>query len=164
MNNKIIKKPEEDPVQLAVYDSSGVRVDEDNIVWINHVDDDTTSSHSFTIKMDPETIQELSDIQYVVETSPFKEPVPSPTPHNIERSSFISSSKCNGRRSHARGNNGSVIYKLVMNDTQKQNNSILAEIVAGYSEYHGAVTLTPRVIFKRKESEIDATTSQGGEL
>ena len=158
MNNKIIKAPEEDPVQLAVYDSSGVRVDEDNIVWINHVDDDTTSSHSFTIKMDSETIKELSDIQYVVETSPFKEPVPSPTPANIERSSFISASKCNGRRSHARGKNGSVVYKLVLNDTQ--NDNILAEIVAGYSEYHGAVTLTPRIIFKRKESEIDAT-SQG---
>jgi len=158
MNNKIIKAPEEDPVQLAVYDSSGVRVDEDNIVWINHVDDDTTSSHSFTIKMDSETIKELSDIQYVVETSPFKEPVPSPTPTNIERSSFISASMCNGRRSHARGKNGYAVYKLVLNDTQ--NDSILAEIVAGYSEYHGAVTLTPRIIFKRKESEIDAT-SQG---
>ena len=161
MNNKIIKAPEEDPVQLAVYDSSGVRVDEDNIVWIDHVEDDTTSSHSFTIKMDSETIKDVSDIQYVVETSPFKEPVPSPTPttYDIERSSFISASMCNGRRSHARGKNGSVVYKLVLNDTQ--NDSILAEIVAGYSEYHGAVTLTPRVSFKRKKTEINATTSQG---
>ena len=162
MNNKITKAPEEDPVQLSVYDSSGIRVDEDNIVWVNNVDDDILL---FTIKMDLETIKELSDIQYVVETSPFKEPVPSPTPTNdIERSSFISASMCNGRRSHARGKNGSVVYKLVMNDNQKQNNNILAEIVAGYSEYHGAVTLTPRIIFKRKESEINATTSQGGEL
>ena len=56
---------------------------------------------------------------------------------------------CDGQRAHARGKASYVNYEYTTNKTQ--------EIVAGWSEYHGRVTLTPKVTFKRKE---DDTISQ----
>jgi hypothetical protein len=52
-------------------------------------------------------------------------------------------------RAHARGKASYVNYEYTTNKAQ--------EIVAGWSEYHGRVTLTPKVTFKRKE---DDTISQ----
>lgn len=48
--------------------------------------------------------------------------------------------------------------------TTKKHDDILAEIVAGWSEYHGVVTLTPRVVFKIRDettNDADAIGSQG---
>lgn len=202
MNNKVNRSPAEEPVRLAVYDASGSRVDvpseevEDggSIVWIDPSDDGPSSIY-FTIRMDSETTSDMSDLQYVVETSPFEgmssspkapphgspsnrsRPAPSPMtptipiPVKVSESSFVKASGgggilCDGMRGHARGKNGSVNYELVTTVATKQAGDALAEIVAGYSEYHGAVTLTPRVLFKRREdrSESISTTANQGEL
>mmetsp|Transcript_31488 Transcript_31488/g.66244 ORF Transcript_31488/g.66244 Transcript_31488/m.66244 type:complete len:211 (+) Transcript_31488:293-925(+) len=210
MNNKVKKAPAEGPiVKLAVYDASGSRVDipsevhqGDSIVWIDL--SDSSPSLSFNIRMDPETTEGLSDIQYVVETAPFEDlkvastpsgsaapahgvpshhsqPSPTPmiptvsssTPVSVAESSFVKASGgggilCNGKRGHARGKNGSVKYELVIkvpsNQKDDSDASILAEIVAGYSEYHGPVTLTPRVLFKGKDNQYEPHTVGQGEL
>jgi len=40
---------------------------------------------------------------------------------------------------------------------------IIAQIWGGWSEYHSAVTLTPRIVFKKKSDSIqDAATSEVG--
>ena len=217
MNNKVIKAPDEDAVKIAVYDASGSRVDVpsddgnvESIVWIDS--SSITTSISFTISLDPETVEGITDIQYVVESSPFeglgestttKSSAPSynkhlsPTPmvptvpkssapsHNnppsptptvqtastLLASSFIIASVgggilCNGRRGHARGKKGHVRYELVTTQTEKLNGqdvSVISEVVAGYSEYHGPVTLTPRVLFKRKKEEPESTATIAGE-
>ena len=175
MNNKVKKAPAETPVKLAVYDMSGVRVDvadtkenestSTGVVWVESNDH---SILSFTIRMDAESMEGISDIQFVVETSPFEElngsskGAPSPTPMNptihtvLEESSFVNKNVlCNGSRSHARGKLGKVQYELVTKRTQHQqqddDDNILAEIVGGYAAYHGPVTLTPRIIFKRRD-------------
>ena len=216
MNNKVTKAPDEDAVKLAVYDASGSRVDVlsdegnngESIVWI----DSSSTSISFTIGLDPDTVEGIADIQYVMESSPFEglgertttkssapsnnrhpspSPMvptvpkssapshnnpPSPTP-NVQtaptslESSFIDASVgggilCNGRRGHARGKKGHVKYELVTTQTEKPRQDvsvIISEVVAGYSEYHGPVTLTPRVLFKRKEEEPESTTTTAGE-
>eukprot|EP00584_Thalassiosira_punctigera_P010743 CAMPEP_0172545566 /NCGR_PEP_ID=MMETSP1067-20121228/15466_1 /TAXON_ID=265564 ORGANISM="Thalassiosira punctigera, Strain Tpunct2005C2" /NCGR_SAMPLE_ID=MMETSP1067 /ASSEMBLY_ACC=CAM_ASM_000444 /LENGTH=211 /DNA_ID=CAMNT_0013332333 /DNA_START=176 /DNA_END=814 /DNA_ORIENTATION=- len=211
MNNEVRKAPAEEPsVKLAVYDVSGSRLDvpsEENdgdfIVWIDA--SDPSPSLSFVIRMDPEMVKEMADLQYVVETSPFdgvkggasgepsrsKTPShqhsrPSPTPMiltapspatAVTKSSFVNASNgggilCNGRRGHARGKNGSVKYELATKTKSKQrddssaseDDSLLAEIVAGYSEYHGPVTLTRRVLFKRKDTQAESRTAGQGEL
>jgi len=214
MNNKVKKAPTEDPsIKLAVHDASGSRVDvpsEDNdgnsIVWI----DPSYSPPllSFVIRMDPETLKGVADIQYVIETAPFEDlkdeasnpsgsrapshsqpsptpmvpTVPSPKPNtsvSVPESSFVNASTgggilCNGKRGYARGKKGSVTYELATEKQSKQkdgsgaseDDSILSEVVAGYSEYHGPVTLTPRIIFKRKDiqSESPSSTAGQGEL
>lgn len=184
MNNKVRKAQDDEPVRLAVYDESGSRVDVsstdisgESIVWIDS--SDASSSKSYQIRMDAASIEGLSDIQYVVETSPFdgihspgggSKPKPAPespspakkipavvfssTVSPTPSSAFISASTgggilCNGQRAHARGKASYVNYEYTTNKTQ--------EIVAGWSEYHGRVTLTPKVTFKRKE---DDTISQ----
>ena len=190
MNNKVRAHAEEDNiiVKLAVYDDeTGSRVDVpsdsgDAIVWIDA--DSSPSSLFYTIKMDPETVEQMVDLQYVIETAPFedskdsKNPTPShhsrhsPTPmiptipspplDSKAESSFVNASSgggilCSGRRGHARGKRGAVKYELVtkpkQDDDDGKETSLLAEVVAGFSEYHGAVTLTPRILFKRKEKQ-----------
>mmetsp|Transcript_1017 Transcript_1017/g.2133 ORF Transcript_1017/g.2133 Transcript_1017/m.2133 type:complete len:190 (+) Transcript_1017:194-763(+) len=124
---------------------------------------------------------------YVVESTPFyasPSPRPAPSPnvptinsnkkqHKAKRTSFTGASGvggllCNGKRAHARGKNGNVTYTLVPNkvcDTNKDG--IIAEVWGGWSEYHGAVTLTPRIIFKKKDSaslEIGQDQHGQGEL
>lgn len=76
MNNKVRKAQDDEPVRLAVYDESGSRVDVsstdisgESIVWIDS--SDASSSKLYQIRMDAASIEGLSDIQYVVETSPF---------------------------------------------------------------------------------------------
>ena len=185
MNNKVKKTPADNPVKLAVYDMSGIRVDVTNtnenespstgVVWVDSNDD---SILSYTIRMDVESMEGISDIQFVVETSPFEElngssrgapspPTPMiPTIHTVvEKSSFVNDNVlCNGRRGHACGKLGKVQYELVTRRTQHQqddDDNILAEIVGGYAEYHGYVTLTPKIIFKRRDD--DQTKSNMGE-
>jgi len=194
MNNKVRHASEENDasvVKLAVYDESGsTRVDvaSDNggggaIVWI---DNDFTSL-SFKIGLDQSTLSDLSDIQYVVESTPFyasPSPRPAPSPnvptinsnkkqHKAKRTSFTGASGvggllCNGKRAHARGKNGNVTYTLVPNKVSDTNkDGIIAEVWGGWSEYHGAVTLTPRIIFKKKDSaslEIGQDQHGQGEL
>ena len=184
MSNKVRKAlVDDEPVRLAVYDEAGSRVDipsidnsGESVVWIDT--SDTSSSKSYQIRMDATTIEGLSDIQYVVETSPFdgihspgvgSKPKPPDSPSPAKKipavissstvsptpsSAFISASTgggilCNGQRAHARGKASYVNYEYTTNKTQ--------EIVAGWSEYHGRVTLTPKVTFKRKD---DDTISQ----
>lgn len=209
MNNKVTKAPtDRSSVKLAVYDTSGSRLDVpseenngDSIVWI----DPSTSSPSlfFIIRLDPDTLQSMADIQYVVETAPFDDlnggksnssrssapshsrpsptptmpTVPSPpspgTPEIVTESSFINASpgggiQCNGRRGHVRGKIGSVNYELA---TKKESNKkgdsddgsiILSEVVAGYSEYHGPVTLTPRILFKTRDVQSGSFSATAG--
>jgi hypothetical protein len=77
MSNKVRKAlVDDEPVRLAVYDEAGSRVDipsidnsGESVVWIES--SDASSSKSYQIRMDATTIEGLSDIQYVVETSPF---------------------------------------------------------------------------------------------
>jgi len=126
--------------------------------------------------MDAASIEGLSDIQYVVETSPFdgilspgggSKPKPPESPSPAKKipavvssstvsptpsSAFISASKgggilCDGQRAHARGKASYVNYEYTTNKTQ--------EIVAGWSEYHGCVTLTTKVTFKRMDDMIN---------
>lgn len=183
MNNKVRHAIDEEGdsslVKLAIYDESGnnrVDVTSDDrgggaIVWI---DNDVTHM-SFKISLDQSTLSGLSDIQYVVESTPFKvspSPRPAPSPNvptihssdkkhsNTKRtSSFTGASGggdvlCNGKRAHARGKNGSVSYTLVPNKGRNTDkDGIIAEIWGGWSEYHGTVTLTPRIIFKRKTGQ-----------
>eukprot|EP00984_Skeletonema_dohrnii_P014378 scaffold6032_cov85-Skeletonema_dohrnii-CCMP3373.AAC.1 len=161
MNNKVRHAGEENDasvVKLAVYDESGsTRVDvaSDNggggaIVWI---DNDFTSL-SFKIGLDQSTLSDLSDIQYVVESTPFyasRSPRPAPSP-NVPT---INSNKKqrNAKRTSFTGKNGNVTYTLVPNKVRDTNkDGIIADVWGGWSEYHGAVTLTPRIIFKRKHS------------
>lgn len=158
----------------------------DAIVWI---EPSQSSQLSFTVSMDPETTASMADIQFVVETAPFEDAgakkahgspsynrppsptpmtptVPNPAPSRVPESSFVSASGgggilCNGRRGHARGKKGYLQYELV---TKHRDHDTLAEVVAGYSEYHGPVTLTPRIVFKRKGADSDSasdTVSQG---
>ena len=183
MNNKVRHADEEggsSVVKLALYDESGnnrVDVASDDggggaIVWI---DNDVTHNMSFKIGLDQSTLSGLSDIQYVVESTPFKvspSPRPAPSPNvptihssdkkhsNTKRtSSFTGASGgggvlCNGKRAHARGKNGSVSYTLVPNKGRNTDkDGIIAEIWGGWSEYHGAVILTPRIVFKRKRQD-----------
>ncbi len=183
MNNKVRHADEENDapvIKLAVYDESGsTRVDvtsEDGgaIVWI---DTDITPL-SFKIGLDQSTSSGLSDIQYVVESTPFhaspsQRPAPSPNmptinnnnekSHNAKRTSFTGASGgggllCNGKRAHARGKKSYVKYTLVPKKGRNiDEDGTIAEIWAGWSEYHGAVTLTPRIIFKRKEYQASGT-------
>ncbi len=181
MNNKVRHADEENNapvIKLAIYDESGTtRVDvhsdagdEGAIVWIDS--DDTLMS--FKIGLDQSTTSDLSDIQYVVETTPFHaspSPRPAPAPNvptinsnnkqsqNAKRSSFTGASGgggllCSGKRAHARGKKSYVNYTLVPKKGRRKTDEdgTIAEVWAGWSEYHGAVTLTPRIIFKRKES------------
>lgn len=177
MNNKVRHADEENDapvIKLVVYDESGnTRVDvpsddggDDAIVW---VETDITPL-SFKIGLDQSTSSGLSDIQYVVvstqfHASPSPRPVPAPNVPTINSNNKISLSSftgasggggllCNGKRAHARGKKSYVNYTLVpkkgRNNTDEDGT--IAEIWAGWSEYHGAVTLTPRIIFKMKES------------
>jgi hypothetical protein len=183
MNSKVVGASDSDAtVKLAVYDSSGSRVDEDSIVW---VDDASTSSLNFQIRMDASTTHDLSDIQFVAESYPFEDAqstpnapsppnvgAPSPNvqsatstqkPHaNNLSTKFTGAStgggvQCNGRRSHTRGKTGFVKYELVpkpsSNDGSGAEGGILSEIWAGWSENHGKVTLTPKIYFKRRIHE-----------
>lgn len=172
MNNKVRHADEENDaplIKLAIYDESGnTRVDVPSdaggagtIVWI-----ETDVTHlSFKIGLDQSTSSDLSDIQYVVESKPFHaspspRSVPSPNVPTInsKHTSFTGASGgggllCNGKRAHARGKKSYVNYTLVPKKGRNTDeNGAIAEIWAGWSEYHGAVTLTPRIIFKRKES------------
>ena len=189
MNNKVKKALADEPVRIAVYDISGSRVDvpsEENngesIVWIDPSDE--SISISYMIRMDPDTIEGLSDIQYVVETLPFggtyspgsMSPLPgspsnnrSPSPSakipvvtlQSAVSSFVGGGVlCNGKRAHARGKTGYVNYSYEFATNNNQ------ELFAGWSEYHGPVTLTPRISFKMKNKnpESDTASQHQGEL
>ena len=98
------------------------------------------------------------------------------TPDSVSESSFINASNgggilCSGSRAHARGKKGSVRYELAMKKESKQKDNtsaseddgILSEVVAGYSDYHGPVTLTPRVLFKRKDTESESSSNTAGQ-
>ena len=193
MNNRVRKAKGDDEtpmVKLAVYDSSGSRVDVpseasngDAIVWIDH---DVTSSRKpiFDIRLDPETLGDLSDIQFVVETTPFDEdalsyptqpadpaPAPNPAPFpsdqqmTAEHSSFLRASAgggimCDGRRGHGRGKSSVIQYQLGKKDNESSKDDIVfSEIFAGWSEYHGPVNLSPKVIFKR--GALSSTVNSG---
>lgn len=86
MNNRVVSAPLDNHggdtiVKLAVYDSSGKRVDENSIVWIDDEATESSPSISFHIRVDPSTSEGLTDIQFVVETFPFKNKTPSaPSP------------------------------------------------------------------------------------
>ncbi|KAL7554700.1 hypothetical protein ACHAWF_018374 [Thalassiosira exigua] len=196
MNNKVLVAPAEGPVvKLAAY-GAGERADipsgeasGDSIVWISPF---APPLMSFKIGLGPETVEGLSDVQFVVGALPFegikvkgendsgsttpsynqpsptpKAPtVPSPSSSSKVGSSFVDASNgggilCNGRRGHARGKKGTVSYDLVTKPKRGGNrddegNEILAEVVAGYAAYHGPVTLTPRIIFKRKNHKANS--------
>jgi hypothetical protein len=159
MNKKVKKAPADNPVRIAVYDVSGSRVDVpseenngDSVVWIDPSDE--TYSTSYVIRMDSKTIEGMSDLQYVVETSPFggaispgsKATSGSPS-SETPVSSFVGASVgggilCNGKRAHARGKASHVKYEYATNMAQ--------ELLAAWSEYHGPVTLTPRILFKMR--------------
>jgi hypothetical protein len=193
MNNKVKKALVDDPVRIAVYDVSGSRVDvpsEENkgesIVWIDPSDESNLTS--FVIRMDPVTIEGMSDIQYVVETLPFggtyspgsmspspgspsnnRSPSPSakiPVVTSQSPFSFFDGTStgggilCNGKRAHARGKAGYVKYSHEFATNKNQ------EIFAGWSEYHGPVTLTPRISFKIKNNNpvSDTASQHQGEL
>lgn len=175
MNNKVVRYRENESegpvVKLAVY-SGSTRVDVPSssssgeggsVVW---VDDDASHTTTYVIGIDQTTTSDLSDIQFVIETTPFHStpsPRPSPTPNiptaktpqrKVNKTSFTGASTgggvlCDGRRAHARRFNGNVTYTLVKGSNN--DSSIIAEVWGGWSEYHGPVTLTPRIIFKRKE-------------
>ncbi|KAL7470420.1 hypothetical protein ACHAXS_010643 [Conticribra weissflogii] len=221
MNNRVLKAQadEDSPlVKLAVFDSSGSRVDVpsedphgDSFVWID--DEMEHSTLSFDIRLDSETVGNLADIQFVVETTPFQEedvssepkapspnvpsyserpsspapaPAPAPVPaysRNAEESKsdnpgFVSTSTgggimCDGRRGHARGKSGYVKYVLGKAKDSNKNKSeqhgnveledALGEVWAGWSQNHGPVKLTPRIIFKRKEDSIETDIEGRGQ-
>jgi len=183
MNNKVRPVNNEvndvTAVKLAIFDESGsTRVDVASndgyggaIVWM-----DDTIPLSFKIGLDQSTLLDLSDIQFVVETtsfhaSPSPRPAPSPkvptmtTPPKrsyAKKTAFTWVSMgggllCDGRRAHARGKNANVTYTLVPKKVGEDG--IVAEIWAGWSEYHGAVTLTPRIVFKKKSDSIQDTAT-----
>ena len=152
----------DEPVRIAVYDDSGSRVDvpsEENdgesIVWIDP--SDASYSIPFVIRMDSKNIEGMSDIQYIVETSPFggivsSESKPTSGGPSLESpvSSFVGASVgggilCNGNRAHARGKSSHIKYEFT-------TTNMTQEIFAGWSEYHGPVTLTPRILFKIKDN------------
>ncbi|KAL7478460.1 hypothetical protein ACHAW6_004225 [Cyclotella cf. meneghiniana] len=95
MNNRVVSAPlgnhdGDAIVTLAVYDSSGKRVDENSVVWIDDEAKESSPSISFHIGVDPSTSEGLTDIQFVVETYPFKNRTPSapsrqisPSPPNV---------------------------------------------------------------------------------
>ncbi len=189
MNNKVRHVDEENDasvVKLAIFDESGsTRVDvaSDNdgyggaVVWI---EDDGATPLSFKIGLDQSTISDLSDIQFVVETIPFHvspspRPAPSPKVPTMNTPTKRSKAKktaftwvstgggllCDGRRAHARGKNANITYTLVPKKVSQDG--IIAQIWGGWSEYHSAVTLTPRIVFKKKKDSIqDAATSEVG--
>lgn len=193
MNNKVAQhhadeENDDSVVKLAIYDESGsTRVDvasdngsEGAFVWI---DDENITHLSFKIGLDQSTLSGVSDIQFVVETTPFHvspSPRPAPSPKvptsNIstqrsnakKKTSFTGTSMgggllCDGKRAHARGKNGNVIYTLVPKKVSNSDkDGIIAEIWGGWSEYHGVVILTPKIVFKRKDSRKDAATSEIG--
>ncbi len=178
MNNKVVRYHENESegsvVKLAVY-SGSTRVDVPyssssgeggSVVW---VDDDASHTTTYAIGIDQTTTSDLSDIQFVIETTPFHStpsPRPSPTPNiptaktpqrKVNKTSFTGASTgggvlCDGRRAHARRFNGNVTYTLVKGSNN--DSSVIAEVWGGWSEYHGPVTLTPRITFKRKEESV----------
>lgn len=178
MNNRVVRYHENESegsvVKLAVY-SGSTRVDVPSssssgeggsVVW---VDDDASHTTTYAIGIDQTTTSDLSDIQFVIETTPFHStpsPRPSPTPNiptaktpqrKVNKTSFTGASTgggvlCDGRRAHARRFNGNVTYTLVKGSN---DSSVIAEVWGGWSEYHGPVTLTPRITFKKKEEGDD---------
>jgi len=192
MNNKIVRHASDDHsvVKLAIYDDSGsTRVDvasDDGgaVVWI---DDDVlhaSTSLSFKIGLDQSTLSGLSDIQFVIDSTPFhvspSSPKPAPAPkvpttntpteRKLNKTSFTGVSTgggimCGGKRAHARGKKANVTFTLVTNKIKDEDNNNLAEIWGGWSQSHGAVTLTPRIIFKRNDlAKSDAPDHKGEEL
>lgn len=186
MNNKVVDAPTPTDtgniVALAVYDSSGSRVDESSIVWIDEGALTPSKSVSFRIRIDPASTEGLSDIQFVVEAHPFKDApsTPSsapnagaPTPHvpsapvpvspiKKPQTGFTGASAgggvmCDGKRSHARGKTGYVTFELASDalkhiDHDKDDQN-LSEVWAGYAEGHSKVTLTPKIYFKLRETK-----------
>ncbi|KAL3781109.1 hypothetical protein ACHAWO_013412 [Cyclotella atomus] len=140
MNNKVAEAPTDadNIVALAVYDSTGSRVDESSIVWIDEGALPPSKSVSFRIQIDPATTEGLSDVQFVLEAHPFKDDAPNtpssapnagaPTPHvpsapapvapvKKSQTGFTGASAgggvmCDGKRSHARGKTGYVTFEL----------------------------------------------------
>ena len=177
MNNRVVRYHENESegsvVKLAVY-SGSTRVDVPassssaeggSVVWV----DDDAATTTYVIGIDQTTTSYLSDIQFVIETTPFHStpsPRPSPTPNiptaktpqrKVNKTSFTGASTgggvlCDGRRAHARRFNGNVTYTLVKGSNK--DSSVIAEVWGGWSEYHGPVTLTPRITFKRKEESV----------
>jgi hypothetical protein len=178
MNNKVVEAPADtdDIVRLAVYDSSGTRVDTDSIVWIDGNADATTRSLSYNIRVDPSTADGLMDLQYVVETHPFtttssapnagapsprvpSAPAPSAPTVRIPTTGFTGASAgggvlCDGMRAHARGKTGSVAYEIAAStivSSSGEGGGVLSEVWAGYAEGHSKVTLTPKIYFKLRD-------------
>ena len=179
MNSKVRNAGDDksSSVKMAIYDESGsTRIDTATYdksggatVWI---DGEDPFHLSFKIGLDQSTLNDLADIQYVVEstqsfhTSPSPMPPSSPNVPTIHtkqsktsRNSFTSASigggvLCDGKRAHARGKNGTVTFTITSNKSiDSKSDDVIAEVRAGWSEYHGAVTLTPRIVFKRRYSE-----------
>ena len=139
MNNKVNGDPGEDPISIAVYDLSENRLDEKSVVLI-----EPESEILLNIKLDERTLGRLNDVQFLVETSPHGR-------GEALRSSFIDASRgggtmCEGRRAHARGKKGWTMLKANASDCP-------FAVKAGYASHHGAVTLTPVVQFRLRETE-----------
>lgn len=185
MNAKVENVPTDEGsvVKLAVYDLSGARVDTESVVWLNEDEIADSKSISFNIRLDESTLDGLSDVQYVVETYPYRDvpSVPSsapnagaPSPRMPVAPSPVASVKtsttkfseasagggvmCEGKRSHARGKNGHVTFVIgsdaLRSIMKNDNEHILSEVWAGWAEGHSKVTLTPKVYFKLKEKDI----------
>lgn len=188
MNNKVVRYHENESegsvVKLAVY-SGSTRVDVPYsssssgeggaVVWVD--DDASHTTTTYVIGIDQTTTSDLSDIQFVIETTPFHStpsPRPSPTPNiptaktpqrKVNKTSFTGASTgggvlCDGARAHARRFNGNVTYTLVKGSNN--DSSVIAEVWGGWSEYHGPVTLTPRITFKRKGESVSTDADAVG--
>jgi hypothetical protein len=187
MNNRVVRYHENESegsvVKLAVY-SGSTRVDVasssssgegGSVVWVD--DDASYATTTYVIGIDQTTTSDLSDIQFVIETTPFHStpsPRPSPTPNiptakapqrKVNKTSFTGASTgggvlCDGSRAHARRFNGNVTYTLVKGSNN--DSSVIAEVWGGWSEYHGPVTLTPRITFKRKEESVSTDKNDVG--
>ena len=188
MNTKVVRAPPdtENVVLLAVYDSTGSRVDKNSIVWIDEGVVASSKYLSFRISMDASTVKDLADIQFVVETNSFNESASTdlispatrtpisrvssvPTPYTLplqgRRTGFTGASSgggvlCNGKRSHTRGKHGFINYELTVHKVEK--GQTVAEVWAGWAEGHKKVTLTPKVHFKVGENT--PTGGQNDEL
>eukprot|EP00956_Cyclotella_meneghiniana_P032128 scaffold86884_cov80-Cyclotella_meneghiniana.AAC.2 len=179
MNNKVVEAPmdtDNTVVALAIYDSSGnKRLDVDSIVWIDEELAASLQSIQYTVRMDPSTIDELSDIQYVVEAQSFENdtpvaPIPpshrapsaAPSPDIVtaegSKTGFVAASSgggvlCGGKRSHTRGKTGFVTYQLNLSHIKKSGGEeFLSSMWGGWAEGHSKVTLTPRIYFKIRSS------------
>jgi hypothetical protein len=71
---------------------------------------------------------------------------------------------CDGKRAHARSKSGYVKYELLVANPNDGKSDVISEIWAGWSQNHGAVTLTPRIQFKRSKEQVGEQSLSKEEL